>query len=146
MKFNKQFFLGIMLLILLLGVSSVSANDLNDVNSSDMGLDDSSMGIMEDSAQVNSNVDIPVANPSDDVIIVNNWGELKTYCEKTDKNYVLQLKENTNFYPGDGVDESNQIIIRNNVTILGNNGAYFGDKSSDAFTIYYTPMKTPELI
>ena len=55
------------------------------------------MGIMEDSAQVNSNVDIPVANPSDDVIIVNNWGELKTYCEKTDKNYVLQLKENTNF-------------------------------------------------
>ena len=89
MKFNKQFFLGIMLLILLLGVSSVSANDLNDVNSSDMGLDDSSMGIMEDSAQVNSNVDIPVANPSDDVIIVNNWGELKTYCEKTDKNYVL---------------------------------------------------------
>lgn len=82
MKFNKQFFLGIMLLILLLGVSSVSANDLNDVNSSDMGLDDSSMGIMEDSAQVNSNVDIPVANPSDDVIIVNNWGELKTYCEK----------------------------------------------------------------
>ena len=144
MKFNKQFFLGIMLLILLLGVSSVSANDLNDVNSSDMGLDDSSMGIMEDSAQVNSNVDIPVANPSDDVIIVNNWGELKTYCEKTDKNYVLQLKENTNFYPGDGVDESNQIIIRNNVTILGNNGAYFGDKSSDAFTIYYTPMKTPE--
>ncbi len=32
------------------------------------------MGIMEDSAQVNSNVDIPVANPSDDVIIVNNWG------------------------------------------------------------------------
>ena len=144
MKFNKQFFLGIMLLILLLGVSSVSASDLNDVNSSDMGLDDSSMGIMEDSAQVNSNVDIPVANPSDDVIIVNNWGELKTYCEKTDKNYVLQLKENTNFYPGDGVDESNQIIIRNNVTILGNNGAYFGDKSSDAFTIYYTPMKTPE--
>ena len=144
MKFNKQFFLGIMLLILLLGVSSVSANDLNDVNSSDMGLDDSSMGIMEDSAQVNSNVDIPVANPSDDVIIVNNWGELKTYCEKTDKNYVLQLKENTNFYPGDGVDESNQIIIRNNVTILGNNGAYFGDKSSDAFTIYYTPMKTLE--
>ena len=144
MKFNKQFFLGIMLLILLLGVSSVSANDLNEVNSSDMGLDDSSMGIMEDSAQVNSNVDIPVANPSDDVIIVNNWGELKTYCEKTDKNYVLQLKENTNFYPGDGVDESNQIIIRNNVTILGNNGAYFGDKSSDAFTIYYTPMKTLE--
>ena len=133
-----------MLLILLLGVSSVSANDLNEVNSSDMGLDDSSMGIMEDSAQVNSNVDIPVANPSDDVIIVNNWGELKTYCEKTDKNYVLQLKENTNFYPGDGVDESNQIIIRNNVTILGNNGAYFGDKSSDAFTIYYTPMKTLE--
>ncbi len=54
---------------------------------------------------------------------------------------MLQLKENTNFYPGDGVDESNQIIIRNNVTILGNNGAYFGDKSSDAFTIYYTPMK-----
>lgn len=84
-----------------MGVSSVSANDLNEDNSSYIGLDDSSMGIMEDSAQVNSNVDMPVANPSDDVIIVNNWDELKTYCEKTDKNYVLQLKENTNFYPGE---------------------------------------------
>ena len=51
MKFNKQFFLGIMLLVLLLGVSSVSANDLNEDNSSYIGLDDSSMVIMEDSAQ-----------------------------------------------------------------------------------------------
>ena len=56
MKFNKQFFLGIMLLVLLLGVSSVSANDLNEDNSSYIGLDDSSMVIMEDSAQAGSDV------------------------------------------------------------------------------------------
>ena len=100
MKFNKQFFLGIMLLVLLLGVSSVSANDLNEDNSSYIRLDDSSMVIMEDSAQAGSDVNAQTGNPSDDVIIVNNWGELKTYCEKTDKNYVLQLKENTNFWKG----------------------------------------------
>ena len=80
MKFNKQFFLGIMLLVLLLGVSSVSANDLNEDNSSYIGLDDSSMVIMEDSAQAGSDVNAQAGNPSDDVIIVNNWGELKTYC------------------------------------------------------------------
>ena len=112
MKFNKQFFLGIMLLVLLLGVSSVSANDLNEDNSSYIGLDDSSMVIMEDSAQAGSDVNAQTGNPSDDVIIVNNWGELKTYCEKTDKNYVLQLKENTNFYPENGDDISNQITVR----------------------------------
>lgn len=67
MKFNKQFFLGIMLLVLLLGVSSVSANDLNEDNSSYIGLDDSSMVIMEDSAQTGSDVNAPAGNPSDDV-------------------------------------------------------------------------------
>ena len=144
MKFNKQFFLGIMLLVLLLGVSSVSANDLNEVNSSNIELDDSSMVIMEDSAQAGSDVNDPAGNPSDDVIIVNNWGELKSYCEKTDKNYVLQLKENTNFYPENGDDNSNQITVRNNVTILGNTGAYIGDVSPKASTLFYTPISTPE--
>ena len=144
MKFNKQFFLGIMLLVLLLGVSSVSANDLNEDNSSYIGLDDSSMVIMEDSAQAGSDVNAQAGNPSDDVIIVNNWGELKTYCEKTDKNYVLQLKENTNFYPENGDDISNQITVRNNVTILGNTGAYIGDVSPKASTLFYTPISTPE--
>lgn len=144
MKFNKQFFLGIMLLVLLLGVSSVSANDLNEDNSSYIGLNDSSMVIMEDSAQAGSDVNAQTGNPSDDVIIVNNWGELKTYCEKTDKNYVLQLKENTNFYPENGDDISNQITVRNNVTILGNTGAYIGDVSPKASTLFYTPISTPE--
>ena len=144
MRFNKQFFLGIMLLVLLLGVSSVSANDLNEDNSSYIGLDDSSMVIMEDSAQAGSDVNAQAGNPSDDVIIVNNWGELKTYCEKTDKNYVLQLKENTNFYPENGDDISNQITVRNNVTILGNTGAYIGDVSPKASTLFYTPISTPE--
>ena len=143
MKFNKQFFLGIMLLVLLLGVSSVSANDLNEDNSSYIGLDDSSMVIMEDSAQA-GDVNAQAGNPSDDVIIVNNWGELKTYCEKTDKNYVLQLKENTNFYPENGDDISNQITVRNNVTILGNTGAYIGDVYPKASTLFYTPISTPE--
>ena len=144
MRFNKQFFLGIMLLVLLLGVSSVSANDLNEDNSSYIGLDDSSMVIMEDSAQAGSDVNAQAGNPSDDMIIVNNWGELKTYCEKTDKNYVLQLKENTNFYPENGDDISNQITVRNNVTILGNTGAYIGDVSPKASTLFYTPISTPE--
>ena len=50
-------------------------------------------------------------------VYANNWNELKTYCEKSDKNYIIHLKENTNFYPDNGTDYSQQIIVKNNVTI-----------------------------
>ncbi|WP_299524150.1 Ig-like domain repeat protein [uncultured Methanobrevibacter sp.] len=142
MKFHKQFFLSIILLILIFGISSVNAEDSGSSDSYDSYLDDSSIECTQ--GNYNFQVNNTLANPSNDVIIVNDWNELKSYCEKTDKNYVLQLKENTNFYPVDGNDSSNQIIVKNNVTILGNNGAYFGDKSNNPHTVYYTPIKTAE--
>ena len=142
MRFNKQLILGIVLLILIFGISNVNAENFGSYNSSEVSFDDSSIEYTQinDNSQINNTLD----SYSNDVIIVNDWNELKSYCEKTDKNYVLQLKENTNFYPIDGKDNSNQIIVKNNVTILGNNGAYFGDKSSNPSTIYYTPIKTAE--
>ena len=35
--------------------------------------------------------------------------ELKKYASKGDKNYVLKLKENTNFYPNSPTDKNYQI-------------------------------------
>ena len=63
----------------------------------------------------------------EDFIVVNDWNELQYYCSQTDKNYNLKLKENTNFYPSSVEDSSCQIKIKNNVRIIGSEGAYIGD-------------------
>ncbi len=74
---------------------------------------------------------------SDDAIIVNDWNELQYYCSLTDKDYTLKLKENTNFYPVNPTDSNQQIKIKNNVKIIGSEGAYIGDNSSDARMIKF---------
>ena len=64
-----------------------------------------------------------------EIITVNNWDELQYYCSLTDKDYTLKLKENTNYYPIDYYDKNCQIVINNNVKIIGANGSYIGDSS-----------------
>ena len=90
------------------------------------------------------NVEPPILEDEDDVITVNDWNELQHYCSLEDRNYTLKLKENTNFYPLDGENSSYQIVIKNNVTILGSEGAYIGDSSPDARFISYAPMLTED--
>lgn len=68
---------------------------------------------------------------NDDIIVVSNWDELQYYCAQTDKDYTLKLKENTNFYPTNPNNPIFQIKIRNNVKILGSEGSWIGDSSSD---------------
>ena len=76
-----------------------------------------------------------------DEITVNDWNDLQHYCSLNDKNYVLKLKENTNYYPDDPGDSSYQIIVNNNVTIIGSSGAYIGDASPNAGVIKYIAIK-----
>lgn len=90
------------------------------------------------------NAESPVLEDDDDVTIVNDWNELQYYCALEDRNYTLKLKENTNYYPLDGENSSYQIVIKNNLTLIGSEGAYIGDSSPDAQFISYAPMLTED--
>ena len=115
--------------------SGLLAGDANVDSSDENGQDlDSGLG----------NAQSPILEDEDDVITVNDWDELQHYCSLEDRNYTLKLKENTNFYPLDGENSSYQIVIKNNVTILGSEGAYIGDSSPDARFISYAPMLTED--
>ena len=98
----------------------------------------------ENEVNVFESDDNPAILEDDEEIMVNDWDELKYYCSLEDRNYTLKLKENTNFYPLDGENSSYQIVIRNNVTIIGSEGAYIGDSSPDAQFISYAPMLTED--
>lgn len=135
MRSHKKFLILMALLILIFGVGSAYANDLdnatlNQVESpvSQVSLDNNSGMIYGQSSEVT----------------VNNWDELQFYCSQSDKNYVITLKEGVNFYPTNPNDEGYQIQVNNNVTILGSPGSYFGDSSPNARPITYLPIDVPE--
>lgn len=77
-------------------------------------------------------------------IVVENWDDLQYYCSKNDKDYVVKLKENTNYYPTSVSDVNYQINIKNNIHIIGAEGAYFGDVSPQAGKITYTAIKVDD--
>ena len=91
-----------------------------------IGYSDSLQSSSQDSLQSNA-----------EYIVVNNWDELQYYCAQTDKDYILKLKENTNFYPTDPHNPSYQIKIKNNVKIIGSEGSYIGDSSPNARDIMF---------
>lgn len=86
----KKYFIFILLIgILLLGVNFVSANEIDNIN---LTSDDSSD--LEVTSFDNSN---ELQSSKSEEIIVNNWDELQYYASQTDKDYIVKLKENTNF-------------------------------------------------
>ena len=131
----KPLLILLILFAFICGISSASASDLS--NDTDMetysaeitGINNENQSILTDTGNT---------------VYANNWNELKTYCEKSDKNYIIHLKENTNFYPDNGTDYSQQIIVKNNVTIIGSEGSYFGDTNPNPISIYYTPIVTED--
>ena len=131
----KPLLILLILFAFICGISSTSASDLS--NDTDMetysaeitGINNENQSILTDTGNT---------------VYANNWNELKTYCEKSDKNYIIHLKENTNFYPDNGTDYSQQIIVKNNVTIIGSEGSYFGDTNPNPISIYYTPIVTED--
>ena len=154
MKLNKFFLICITLFILLITISSVSASDLSqDANQTieadsmeaetSVELDnDDVVQEVESSNQnlLSSNLEDPELKDGTDEIIVNDWGDLQYYCSLNDRDYTLKLKENTNYYPTDASDSSYQILVKNNVKIIGNDGAYFGDTSPNPANITYTAI------
>ena len=135
MRSSLKYLILFVLVIFIFAAGSVSANDLQ--NTTINAVDDESMAIGLD------NVSSDFVSESD-AITVNDWNDLQLYCSKSDKNYVLKLKENTNFYPEDPCDENYQIKVNNNVTILGSSGAYIGDDDYDARAIEFLAITVPE--
>ncbi|MBR4448364.1 DUF1565 domain-containing protein, partial [Methanobrevibacter sp.] len=131
------YLLFVFLLILILGVSSVAANNVGE--SPEILNNDSSMQLNDNLANVEDSQDL--LEDLNDEIIVEDWDELNYYCSLNDKNYNLKLKENTNYYPTNPSSDDYQIIIKNNVTITGSSGAYIGDASPNARNINYAPIK-----
>lgn len=86
-SYNKYLILAVAL-FLLLSVSSVSANNLENATIQIEGDNSSSV--------LSNGIDDAITGLSDE-ITVENWDDLQYYCLQNDKNYVLKLKENTNF-------------------------------------------------
>ena len=141
MKFKNLFFL-LLLVLIILSICSVSANEDNnissslDISSSSYDFDQLAIEVQytynNDSDNRNevicsSSQDSIQSKSADEIITVNDWKELQYYCSLTDKDYTLKLKENTNFYPD--LNSNQQIVINNNVKIIGSTGSYIGDTS-----------------
>lgn len=151
----------LMLFVLFLSMSMISANEIEDnitsvsdespieiendisdvtVESSIVSVDnidcvDDDINLKDSNVlQVSSQ---EVIQSDDEIIVVNDWDELQYYCAQTDKDYTLKLKENTNFYPTDPHNPSYQIKIKNNVKIIGSEGSYIGDSSPNARDIMF---------
>lgn len=127
------------LLILLFFVGSVNANGDIEFNQT---ADSLSVDLNQSSLEFNFEDNI-IEESSDDVI-VNDWEDLQYYCSLNDKDYTLKLKENTNFYPSDVSDSNCQILVKNNVKIIGSEGAYIGDISPQARSIGYAAIKVAD--
>ena len=130
------------LFVSLFFIGSVSAIDVESMDNNltidnnlqdDIDLNHDHVGLKQD----NSEEDIGQSQE----IIVEDWSDLQYYCSLKDDDYVLKLKENTNYYPNDPSDSGNQIIVNNNVKIIGSAGAYIGDASTNARNIAYTAIK-----
>lgn len=81
---------------------------------------------------------------ADDIVIVNDWDELQYYCSLSDKDYTVKLNENTNFYPSNPSSSSYQIKIKNNVKIIGSEGSWIGDSSSNPQQLKFLAMLVEE--
>ena len=155
----------LMLFVLFLSMSMVSANEIEDnitsvVDESPIEIEDDISYVTVESSIVSvDNIDCvdddinlkdsnvlqvssqDVIQSDDDVIVVNDWNELQYYCAQTDKDYTLKLKEDTNFYPNDPNDINYQIKIKNNVKIIGSEGSYIGDDSySNVHEIHFVAI------
>ena len=150
---SKQKSCVLILMVFFLCISVVSANDLNDTitnesSTQDEIIIDNSINNIENqlSSQEDKNINLTDSNQDqlqdseNEFIMVNDWDELQYYCSLTDKDYNLKLKENTNYYPTDYTDSSYQIRIKNNVKIVGSNGSYIGDTSSNVREIRFSPF------
>ena len=136
MRSYKKYLIVTIVLVFIFTIGSACASDFENDTLNHISSDNGTVILSENNNDV-------IGDTSDE-ITVEDWDDLQEYCSKSDKNYVLKLKENTNYYPTDLKDSSYQIQVNNNVTILGSYGAYFGDSSPDARPISYLAINVPE--
>lgn len=148
----------LILSLFIVSIGCVSASEINDnitisqdipINTPDDFYQDELSSIdfqksNESNVVTSNSQDSLQSTESDDVIVVNNWDELQYYCSLKDNDYTLKLKDNTNFYPTRTSDSNYQIKVYNNVKIIGGNGSYIGDKSSNPSPIVYTAIVVPD--
>jgi len=151
MKFSKKYLTFLIVLTLLFTMGAVFASDngtdvISDVNSNSV---DENLKIDEDSFNSYDNV-LSDTDHNDSIlkesneVVAENWAKIQYYSSLNDDNYVIKLKENTNYYPSDPASSDNQIVFKNNVTIIGAPGAYIGDSSPNARNITYAAMFVPD--
>ena len=151
MKFSKKYLTFLIILTLLFTMGAVFASDngtdvISDVNYNSV---DDTLKIDEDSFNSHDNI-LSEVNHNDSILkesnefVAENWAEIQYYSSLNDDNYVIKLKENTNYYPIDPASSDNQIVFNNNVTIIGAPGAYIGDSSPNARNITYAAMFVPD--
>lgn len=137
MKLSRIIILALLFLLFIMGNVNASDdfgfNQTADTLSVDLNLTSSE-----------SNFEDNIIEESSNEVIVNDWEDLQYYCSLNDNDYTLKLKENTNYYPSDVSDSNGQIIVRNNVKIIGSEGAYVGDVSPQARNIGYAAIKVAD--
>ena len=136
MRSYIKYLILLVVLLSIFSIGTVCAGDLENTTINEINMDNSSY--------ILSSTHESTLEDSSSEIIVNDWDDLQYYCSQSDKNYVLKLKEDSNYYPTNPKDEGYQIQVNNNVTIIGNSGAYFGDNSPNARNISYLAIKTSE--
>ena len=129
-------------------MSAVSDNDLNHddvltIDSKDFQEENNASDYCEDSLKSSDFQEVS-DNGESDVIVVENWDELQYYCSLKDDDYTLKLKENTSFYPTNPDDLNYQIKVNNKVKIIGSDGSYIGYNSSNAPSIKYAAIIVPD--
>ena len=131
----------------MLGISVVSANeDINetltdDIQSQEVMLEETlNINDSEVVSSDNENNNQESLESTEDIVTVNDLDELQYYCSLSDKDYTVKLKENTNFYPSNPSSGSCQIKIKNNVKIIGSEGSWIGDSSSNSQKLMFLPI------
>ena len=139
MKFNKKIFISLLFVLLAFSISSINAADISiDDNSTEDIIS------IEDASEILSETQEETLYDDSDEVVVNNWDELQYYCSLKDRDYTLKLKENTNLYPTNPQDSNYQIKVYNNVKIIGSEGSYIGDNSSNPSMIKFTAILVPD--
>ena len=157
MNINKSLFV-LFLILLIFSISSVSATyDTNDTLTQEDSLIE--INSFEDFSKDTSDAlqSLKNSDSDEDIIVVNDWQDLQYYCSLTDNDYTLKLKENTSFFPTNLHDLNNrqQVIVNNNVRIIGSEGAYIGDSDFEEIVwngsakvagdwIGYAPIVVPD--
>lgn len=160
MNFKTKSFI-LILIVILVSVSFVSASEIEDNNSTSQTLDtiepdnqnQINMPKLQENHEESNNQDVILESSNHEglledvqsnVIVVNDWDELQYYCSLKDDDYTLKLKENTSFYPTNPDDVNYQIKVYNKVKIIGSEGSYIGYNSSTAPSIKYAAIVVPD--